>query len=120
MTEPLTEWETFILRHQKPGNLAVHFVSWLMFFGGPLIALLTFNPWWLSLFLLSGATGAAGHFIFGDSGVSLREATSNLSVPVFVSRMFWDLLRGKYWSQVQEAQRKAQGLGLIPDSASCT
>ena len=63
MNSELTDWETFILRHREPGNLFVHLISWLMFMGGPLLALFTSNAWYLSLFFGSGAVGAFGAFL---------------------------------------------------------
>jgi len=106
VSEPITSWDLFVLRHAKRGNLILHFVSWLMFFGGPLLALLSWNAWWLTLFLASGAVGAAGHYVFKDSGVSLREATSTPGVPLYVSRMFVLIARGEYAEEVRRARRK--------------
>jgi hypothetical protein len=119
MIEHLSEWESFILRHRHPGNLFVHFLSWLMFVGGPILAALTKNPWYLLLFFSSGAMGALGHFVFKDSGVSLREATSSVMVPVYVTRMFVALLGGNYWPQVEAAQVKAADLGHLPRNPQC-
>jgi len=114
MNSELTDWETFILRHREPGNLFVHLISWLMFMGGPLLALFTSNAWYLSLFFGSGAVGAFGHFVFKDSGVSLKEATSSKMVPVYVTRMLWSLAQRNYWPQVERAEARAIAMGITP------
>ncbi len=106
----LDAWDLFVLRHTKPGNLAVHFVSFLMFFGAPVLALLTWDPWWLLAFFLSGGVGAAGHYAFDDAGVSLREATSTPTVPFFVAIMFYKLARRTYWADVAAARTKLERL----------
>ena len=115
MSEELSEWDRFILRHQNPGNLFIHFISWLMFFGGPLLAIWKWNFWYLGLFFTSGWMGAFGHFVFKDSGVSLKEATSSAMVPVYVTRMLWSLLKGDYWSQVERARKIAVAQGLLKE-----
>lgn len=102
----LDSWDLFVLRHQSRGNLVVHFVSWLMFFFGPVLALVTWNPWWLIAFLASGLVGAGGHYAFKDSGVSLKEATSSPAVPLYVTVMFYKLARRRYWDDVAAAQAK--------------
>ena len=107
MDHELTSWDLFVLRHSKPGNLAVHALSLAMFAGSPVVALVTWNPWWLLAFFTSGVVGAAGHYLFDDAGVSLREATSQPEVPYFVVLMFYKLLRGTYWGELEAAREKA-------------
>ena len=113
MMRGLEEWDVFVLRHRNPGNLFVHFVSWLMFFGGPFAAVMTKNPYYLLLFFASGAVGAFGHYCFRDSGVSLKEATSSAKVPVFVTKMFWLLMTRQYWKQVEDARLRALACGYL-------
>jgi hypothetical protein len=54
----LESWDLFVVRHQKPSNLAGHFISFLLFSGSPLNALLTSQPMWLVGFFISGGVGA--------------------------------------------------------------
>lgn len=102
----LTGWESFVLRHTRPGNLAVHFASMLLFFGSPLAALLLWSPWPLLGFAVSGAVGTAGHYLFHDGTVSVRESTSQPEVPYFVLVMFWKIARGTYGQEIAAARAK--------------
>jgi asparagine synthase (glutamine-hydrolysing) len=106
----LSEWESFVLRHQKFGNLAFHLVSALFFCISPLLALLTGQILWLGFFMISGLVGTAGHYLFRDGGVSVREATFQWSVPYYVLKMFWQLLSGCYAASTREALARQQQL----------
>ena len=109
----LDAWDAFVVRHQKPSNLAGHFVSFVCFYGGPVLALATWNPWWLLPFFASGGIGALSHFLTGDGRVDVREATSSPLVVFFVTRMFWRLLRGTYAADIARANaRYAEALAL--------
>jgi hypothetical protein len=103
----LTPWDLFVLRHRKPGNLVVHFVSALLFFGTPVAALVLMQPWLLEGFFSSGMVGAAGHYVFKDSGVSVREATVATEVPYFVLVMFYKIARGTYAADIERAMAKS-------------
>lgn len=112
---PLTAWELFVLRHTKPGNLVVHGVSFVLFWVGWLAPLpLGDWRWWL-LVPLSGPVGTAGHYLFRDGGVKLKEATVDPLVPFFVTRMFWRLARGTYAQDLARARaRYAAHVGALP------
>ena len=110
----LSEWHNFVLRHQKLGNLGFHFVSSLFFFVSPLLAVWTRNPFWLGFFLISGVLGTAGHYLFNDGGVSVREATFQLSVPYFVLKMFWEILIRRYSRTTEQALHNQQRLQTMP------
>ena len=101
-----TEWDRFVIRHRKPGNLAVHLVSFILFWGGPIAAWALWDARWLIAFFASGPVGALGHFVFRDGRVDLRETTSRPTVVFYVTRMFWRLLRGTYFDDVRAAEAK--------------
>ena len=111
-TSPLTAankvsaWEDFILRHTHPGNLALHFVSMLMFYGSPVALLLTQNHYWCVPFFLSGLVGTGGHYLFRDGGVSVKESTSSPTVVFFVLIMFYKIARGTYFQEIAQAKQK--------------
>ena len=89
----------------------MHAVSASFFFGAPVVALVSWNPWWLIPFFVSGVVGSAGHYLFDDGRVDARETTSAPEVPPYVLLMFWMLLRGQWWDEVaraQQAVREAQ------------
>jgi hypothetical protein len=100
----LPAWELFVLRHHRPLNLAIHACSFAMFWGGPVAALATGEPAWLVAFFASGAVGAFGHWISGDGGVDLREATRSPTVVFFVTRLFARLLLGRYGEDLRRAR----------------
>lgn len=107
MTGPaLDPWDLFVLRHRKPLNLCIHAVSFVMFYGGPAVAVATRNPWWIVPFLASGSVGAFGHWVSGDGGVSVREATSSPWVVFYVTRMFWRIARGRYRDDLAAADAR--------------
>lgn len=105
--DDLTAWERFVLRHTKPGNLAIHFLSMLLFYGSPLVALIAWSPWPLVGFVISGAVGTAGHYLFRDGTVSVRESTSQPEVPYYVVVMFWKIARGEYAAEIERARARA-------------
>ena len=111
MTPRHPRWSRFGLRHRHPGNLAVHAVSAVLFWVFPWISLATGDWRWLLGFAVSGVVGASGHYLFGDGGVSLREATSQPEVPWYVLRMFWRLATGRYAEDIAaaEGQRERGG-----------
>lgn len=109
----LTEWEAFVVRHQNPWNLVIHFVSFVFFFGGLGAAAILGNPWYLAFFSVSGLVGAFGHWVTGDGGVSVREATIQLMVPVYVGRMFASLALGTYGRDSQRAFAKLAALETL-------
>ncbi|MBC7661926.1 MAG: hypothetical protein H7249_19715 [Chitinophagaceae bacterium] len=113
-TNRLSDWNRFVLRHTKSGNFWFHFVSMLFFFGSPFLALITRNPYWLALFFSSGVLGTAGHYFFKDGGVSVKEATIQLMVPIFVLRMFYLLTIRRYEDEVKKAQHaRESSLGQL-------
>ncbi|MSQ03056.1 MAG: hypothetical protein EXR71_14405 [Myxococcales bacterium] len=107
MADPmLTPWDLFVLRHRRPLNLWIHAVSFGMFYGGPLAAVATRNPWWIVLFLASGGVGAFGHWVSRDGGVSVREATSSPWVVFYVTRMFYRIALGRYRGDIAAADAR--------------
>jgi hypothetical protein len=103
-TNELTNWQRFILRHSDPLNLKFHFVSWLMFFSGLLLPVVTGNPWWLLAFFLSGSVGALGHRISGEGDFSLTEGTIDIRIPFYVTVMFYRIWKGIYFEEVKSLQ----------------
>ena len=102
----MTAWDLFVLRHQNLGNLILHALSFVMFCFSPIIALFTWNSWWLAGFFASGLVGTVGHFIFKDGGVSIKESTHDPKVPLFVARMFLMIFKQTYRTETLEIKKK--------------
>ena len=98
------DWERFVVRHTAPGNLVVHAVSFVLFWGSPLVALVAWDWRWLVGYVVSGPLGAAGHWLFEDGDVSVREATFQPAVPIYVAIMFWKLLRRQWREEIAKAR----------------
>ncbi|MEN8761980.1 MAG: hypothetical protein ABF290_06050 [Thiogranum sp.] len=106
----LESWDLFVVRHQKPSNLVGHFVSLLLFYGSPLLALLTSQPIWLVGFFSSGAVGALSHHLTGDGKINLKEATSSPRVVFYVTVLFVKLALGTYQNDIDRANARYQEL----------
>ena len=63
--DSLENWDLFVLRHQQLANVLVHFVSFLMFWLGPILGVFVHPLFWL-MFFSSGMVGVAGHFFLYD------------------------------------------------------
>ena len=104
--EKVSAWDLFVLRHTRPGNLVLHFISMLMFYGAPVALFFTHNLYWCVPFFLSGLVGTLGHYLFKDGGVSVRESTSSPTVVFFVLIMFYKIAQGKYLAEIDRARCK--------------
>lgn len=112
----VSSWDVFVLRHTHPTNLRIHVVSFAMFWGGPLLALAFWSPWPLVLFALSGVVGGFGHHVTGDSGVSVREATSSPLTVLYASFVVVLHLSGRYAPHIARARaRAAVANGVVVD-----
>ncbi len=96
----LTDWDLFVMRHRSLPNVAVHFVSFLLFWLSPVLALAVNPLWWVGFFS-SGLVGAFGHYVFKDGRVDAREATSSLQVVRFSSLMAFSFLRGRWPAEIR-------------------
>ncbi len=103
-SKKMSDWHRFVLRHTNVGNFIFHFISLVFFFGGPVAALVTWESYWLLPFFISGMVGTAGHYLFRDGSVSVKEATIQIMVPFYVMRMFYLLLKGKYSEELKNAR----------------
>jgi len=106
LREALSPWEFFVLRHTKRGNLIVHFLSFVVYWASPTLALSTGDWRWLIGLPLSGIIAAPAHYIFDDGGISVREATFSPSVVMFVTIMFWRIARGLYGEDIAKARAR--------------
>ena len=102
----MTAWEAFALRHHSRGNLWMHLVSFIAFWGGLVMALVTWQPWWLAVWACSGTIGTAGHYLFDDGSVSVKEAAFSPAVPFYVGIMFVRIARGTYFDEVRDIQAR--------------
>ncbi len=117
--DALENWDLFVLRHQQPFNVGIHFISFLMFWLGPVAAILI-HPAFLAFFFLSGLLGVAGHYLFKDGTVDRKEATSSVEVVLFSSLMAILFVTGKYFSEIERVKMKYLNfkLGKIENKAN--
>ncbi|MBL7546162.1 MAG: hypothetical protein JNL11_20245 [Bdellovibrionaceae bacterium] len=116
--DALENWDLFVLRHQQKANIRIHFISFLMFWLGPILALAIHPIYWV-LFFLSGMVGVAGHYFCKDGTVDRKEATSSVEVVVFSSLMAILFVSQSYDQEIVRVKRKYQSylVGNIPSYA---
>ena len=95
-------WEVFVLKHRHPGNLVFHGVSGCVFYGLPIAAAMTGNPWWLCGLPLSSIIGVVGHAFFEPGKIDLQDALFSWRTLRCLNRMFWRLLTGRYSQDIRE------------------
>jgi N-acyl-D-aspartate/D-glutamate deacylase len=101
---PFTDyWEIFVMKHQHPANLALHFAGVIVFYGLIGLALVTGNWWLLWLLPLSQTVGLAGHYFFERSHIDLQDAVFSVRASRCLNRMFLRLLTGKYADDIKQA-----------------
>ena len=111
----LNPWDSFVLGHTNPVNIAGHFVSFLMFWGCPAMALITWNPWWLLAWCTSGFIGIFSHYISGEGDVKYFYENTSPFVSMYVSVMFYKIACRTYASDISDARgRLAQLEALNP------
>lgn len=100
----LSDWQLFVLRHQKPLNLWIHLGSCLLFWGGIGSAFL-FDEWlFLSFTAISGIVGTLGHIVSNDNGVSGKEAVYSLDAIRFSTKLSFLFVLGSYQKELSEAK----------------
>lgn len=116
--DALENWDLFVLRHQNKANVRVHFVSFLMFWLGPVLGIAVHPIYWI-LFFASGMVGVAGHYFFRDGTVDRKEATSSVDVVVFSSMMAVMFAMNGYDREIERVNTKFQNYlaGKIPSYA---
>ena len=107
-SEDLSSWDLFVLRHRKRGNLVVHFFSFLTYYGSLFGLIITWHPAWVLGLFLSGMIGAAGHYIYDDGRVKIKEATFDPMVVFYVTIMFYKIFRRRYAEDVAAAEQRLQ------------
>ncbi len=108
LRDGMTRWEFFVLRHRQPWNLVVHFFGFILYFGGLLGVLLTWDWRFLGGPVLSSLLATPSHYIFGDGIVDPRygEGVFTGFVPVYVVSIYWCLWKGTYWDDVRRVEAK--------------
>ena len=93
-------WDVFVYKHQRPANVTLHCMAVVMMYGAVLALIVTGNPWWLMLALLSQASGLVGHILFERSHVDVRDVVFSWRASRCLNRMLLEVLRGRYWTEV--------------------
>lgn len=102
----LSNWDIFVLRHRKKGNLIVHFFSFLTYYGALFALIVTWDPTWIIGLFVSGFIGTAGHYLFDDGQVKIKEATFDPMVVFYVTIMFYKIFRRSYSHDIESAEQR--------------
>ena len=104
---PFTDyWDIFVLKHQRPANVACHVAGVIVFYGLALWAWGTGNPWWLCLLPSSQLVGLAGHRLFERSHIDRRDAIFSLRASRCLNRMFVRVVTGRYFRDVRRLRAR--------------
>jgi hypothetical protein len=98
---PFSEyWDVFVYKHQDRRNVALHWLAVPTIHAGLCGLLVTWNPWWFGLILLSQVMGTTGHLLFERSHIDVRDFVFSWRTSRCLHRMFFTVLRGGYWREV--------------------
>lgn len=98
-------WPVFLLKHQHPGNVALHVAGFVLMYVIPILAI-TKDIWLILLLPLSQALGLLGHWLFERSPIDQRDAVFSLRAFLSLHRMFLSVLCGRYRSEVARVRRQ--------------
>ena len=101
-------WDSFLVKHRDPRNVSLHCFGVILFYVPALAAVLTKNPWWLTVLPLSQIVGLIGHHRFERSPVDPFDAVLTLRASLALNRMFILVLRGKYFAEANRAAARLE------------
>jgi N-acyl-D-aspartate/D-glutamate deacylase len=102
---PFTDyWPIFVLKHQRPANVALHMLGVVLFYGLAAAAWVDGSAWWLLGLPSSQLAGLAGHRLFERSHIDRRDAVFSLRASFCLNRMFVRVLLGRYPRDVRQAR----------------
>jgi N-acyl-D-aspartate/D-glutamate deacylase len=97
-------WDVFVFKHQDVKNITMHCLAVFLMYVVGMGLLLTQNPWWLLVGVLSQIVGLAGHLLFEDNHVDVRDFVFSWRASRCLNMMFWSVLRGKYGLEIQRVR----------------
>jgi hypothetical protein len=104
---PFTDyWPVFVLKHQRPANVALHMLGVVVFYGLAALAWADGSAWWLLGLPSSQLAGLIGHRLFEPSHIDRRDAVFSLRASVCLNRMFVRVVLGRYPGDVREARAR--------------
>lgn len=104
-------WEVFVLKHQHPGNIALHCLGFVMMYAVAAGAVIAAEPLILLLMPVSQLTGVAGHALFERSHIDTRDALFSWRALFCLHRMFGLVVSGRYGKQVASMRRRLAEVG---------
>jgi N-acyl-D-aspartate/D-glutamate deacylase len=104
---PFTDyWDVFVLKHQHPGNIAMHMLGVIIFYGFLLIAAVSRDWRWLLALPLSQIVGLIGHFLFERTYIDGKDAIFSVRASRCLNRMFIRVLMGHYKEDLQNVRSR--------------
>jgi len=98
-------WDIFLLKHQRPSNVAFHCVAFVVMYAIPLLAWAYGNIWILALMPLSQAIGLIGHYLFEPTPVDQRDSIFSWRAFTSLHRMFFMTITGRYGQELSRARK---------------
>jgi hypothetical protein len=110
---PFTDyWDIFLLKHQNPFNIALHVLGVVIFYGLLIAAFAMKNYWLLLLLPSSQIVGLIGHRFFERSYIDLQDAVFSIRASRSLNKMFFKLITGKYFEEIEEKKERLRGYQL--------
>jgi N-acyl-D-aspartate/D-glutamate deacylase len=104
---PFTDyWDVFVLKHQRLGNVALHVLGVILFYGLLALAAATRNAWWLLALPASQLVGLIGHAVFEQTPIDLQDAVFSMRASRCLNRMFFRIVTGRYGADIRERRQR--------------
>jgi N-acyl-D-aspartate/D-glutamate deacylase len=89
-------WTVFLLKHQHPGNIAMHCIAFVLMYFIPAFALCANKPLLIVLLPLSQIVGLVGHWLFEPSPIDQRDTIFSWRAFASLHLMFLSVMVGRY------------------------
>ena len=106
------------MKHQHGGNIALHVLGVVIFYGVAALALMSRKPVLLLLLPLSQMAGLMGHYFFERSHIDLQDAVFSARASRCLNKMFLRIITGKYGADIRRANDELKAYRLAQENAA--